>query len=415
MTFTDAGVFPERDTVQFSDMSWDTRSFLRALDVFAATENAGPLAALFNDEGSINVSSTGGGLIDMSVFRLGFTVGEPTTPSTFSTPLSDLIKVPFTIEGSAGSDRLIGGIGSDAILVGSGNFDDTGNFARVYGTLGNDVYDLSNQRAEDYVFFDYAEMSSGSNNVIANFTGATGTVVSNGSFDTVMDYRSAGVGFGVGGGAGDDRFEVRPVNGQIALIAGLSGFDTYALDVSDGIAFLIFDGGGIMSGIDADLATGVISNDSFGTQDSFTLVGPVSSESFRVRGTNQGDRILARFEGSTIVGLDGNDTITGRSGDDDLFGSQGDDSILGGGGEDSISGGAGADTLRPGDGDDLVNAGDGNDLMADQGAGNDTLNGDDGDDDIIAGGGNDVANGGDGADSILGGFGFDTLSGGDGR
>lgn len=116
-----------------------------------------------------------------------------------------------------------------------------------------------------------------------------------------------------------------------------------------------------------------------------------------------GDDVLNGGDGNdTLTGVAGNDTLNGGDGNDSLTGGDGNDALNGGIGNDTLDGGLGNDTLSGGDGDDLIKAGDGNDSIS-GGLGDDFLNGDLGDDTFDEGAltsGSDVINGGAGFDKV---------------
>jgi Ca2+-binding RTX toxin-like protein len=113
----------------------------------------------------------------------------------------------------------------------------------------------------------------------------------------------------------------------------------------------------------------------------------------------------------TLRGQAGNDTLEGGASADELDGGDDHDVLRGGEGTDTLEGGAGHDTLTGGDGDDHLYGGSGNDVILGTN-GNDTLHGDEGNDTLSGAAGDDVFDGGAGNDTIWGGFGNDRLLGG---
>ncbi len=154
------------------------------------------------------------------------------------------------------------------------------------------------------------------------------------------------------------------------------------------------------------------------TEDSVTLEGVTSTESFGFSLASTGVSLVGGAQADTLTGESSNDTLDGAGGNDTLYGLAGDDSLLGGAGSDSLVGDTGNDTLVGGDssssdGLDTLLGGDGNDSLS-GGYNHDSLYGDNGDDTLDGGLNNDLLNGGDGNDLLLGGNDNDTLIGGTG-
>jgi len=106
-----------------------------------------------------------------------------------------------------------------------------------------------------------------------------------------------------------------------------------------------------------------------------------------------------------LVGTGGDDRIVGTAANDVIHGRGGADTILGGGGVDVICGGTGNDVIYGQDGGDRLFGNHGDDRLF-GGAGRDQ---------VLAGAGNDRASGGDNNDLIKGGPGDDRIWGGSGR
>jgi Ca2+-binding RTX toxin-like protein len=178
----------------------------------------------------------------------------------------------------------------------------------------------------------------------------------------------------------------------------------------------------------------------------------VSGKAIVVKGTNAGDILALKMDGTTVdastvntnsftkttingsvIGAASALTITGTAGADDVTGGAQADAInLGNGantvvdsgdGDDTITGGTGVDTItQAGAGNDTMNLGAGNNVVTDAGSGNDTITATTGDDTVTdAGAGNDtmdlgngtnIANGNSGDDVMTGGTGVDTFTGG---
>jgi Ca2+-binding RTX toxin-like protein len=317
-----------------------------------------------------------------------------------------------TIVGNAGADTLTGGLGNNVLRYGLNDGNDSIlasaglDTLNIDGTNNNDVYVISGEDTDLLVRLD---LPSGND---ATIRIASGTTVVN-----------------INGRAGNDRFDIQPIQNVSQVSVNLNGgdgrdrFDSSAVDLSNiRISFNGDDGNDtIMGGIAAEIFNGGAGND-------------------LITGGDGGDRIDGGAGDDTISGQSGNDTLLGSSGNDSLFGGLGDDSIDGGlnndtidgaegadslnggtgndrvfgrGGDDTLQGSAGNDTLEGNNGADFLNGGSDNDLLK-GGGGEDTLRGGDGDDELRGGGRRDVINGGDGQDLVLGGDDNDTITGGDG-
>ena len=275
-----------------------------------------------------------------------------------------------------------------------------------------------------------------------------------GAGDDRLEVNASGDGHIADGGAGDDMFVVRRMDGELR---GGDGYDIVTFNITSRVTRL-----------ELDLETGLLE-----TPGDINSIDAMLSGFEEVIGDDgQTDRIFGSSRDERLIGRGGNDSLDGRGGRDELFGGDGNDSLSGGEGDDLLHGGAGRDTLEGGEGRDTasyanavpsladgaiaagefggvtVDLGDGSaigsagsDLLRgienvvgstgddalrgddmgnvlSGGAGNDTLEGLGGDDVLILGPGDDVADGGDGDDNIVidignatidGGRGFDTL------
>lgn len=238
------------------------------------------------------------------------------------------------------------------------------------------------------------------------------------------------------GGAGNDVYVYRQINGQVFIKA--------AAETSTGGADTV---------VFADLALSDMTISVFNYAGSSTpgegqalrFTWTRAGQSGELRLANMGANI-ERFEfadGTILSSINGTDLqLFGSSGNDLIRGTAGDDTIFGNAGNDIISGGAGADSLMGGDGNDIVQAdkddvwfsgGAGTDTLVfvgegaldyslEQGAfenveasfGNDKIYGTDGANIINLGAGDDFAQGFGGNDVITGGDGADILMGMDG-
>jgi Ca2+-binding RTX toxin-like protein len=149
-------------------------------------------------------------------------------------------------------------------------------------------------------------------------------------------------------------------NGQFTYqnYDGLVGADSFAYTVVDGnggsainygMVTLTAPVGAIVLGIDDDIFTGTVGND--------TILAQAGK-----------DEIYGGSGADKIYGGLGNDDLNGGAGNDQLFGGLGDDKLLGDGGADKLFGGAGLDRLRGGAGADtfvFLRLDDGLDLVED--------------------------------------------------
>ena len=341
-------------------------------------------------------------------------------------------QAPNYLGGSEGNDTLTGGGGNDTLYGGDGDDilngdadDDTLEGGLGFDVLnGGDGDDILNGGADvDWIRPGYGsdrvDGGTGSNTVlyenlnegiIVNNTAAeqsgtaahsaqTGNLLSNDSITNVTNFHTTyydDVYYTDTDGyvflrSGDDQATVFGSNVQILpgsgddTIIGLNDA-TISLDYSDDL----YDGNGsATTGIEitfSGVGSGVVQNDGWGNEDTYTNVTRVTGNSF-------------------------NDVMTGDAGDEAFFGGDGNDSLIGGVGDDTLNGGDGDDTLFGYSGRDHLYGGKGNDLIYASGSmpGGSTIKpGDDGIDQtqIYDGAGDDqiigVSNGGVGIDVIVG-------------
>jgi|GEM_PF-940063 len=397
-----------------------------------------------------------------------------------------------TLTGNDGNDTLWGGDGDDIFIAGAGS--DT-----VDGGSGQDVISFAGASAAVNLF----DLSDGS-----TIFGPDGDITINSvegvigsGFDDIIAFspntaevRSLFFDGGDGddfirAGNGDD--EVRGGNGDDNL-RGNGGDDS--LFGEDGDDFMrsdagtdTFDGGAgfdrisffnldATEGVDADLRTGIVSNDGFGNVETFVNVeglGAGTAFADILHGDDNDNLLFAMGFGDMIFAYAGDDRVIADSGgtfdggagtdtfqvgnirleqdadmdgfaeivmrsagvdinlkagviNDDGFGGSGTavnfenligsdfaDILRGGNDDNEIFGNDGDDEIRGEKGNDLLDGGAGNDLVR-GGDGDDTLSGGDGDDDLRGEKGNDTINGDAGNDTLTGKNGDDVLSGGDG-
>ncbi|MEM0949465.1 MAG: Ig-like domain-containing protein, partial [Pseudomonadota bacterium] len=330
-----------------------------------------------------------------------------------------------TLEGDEGNDTLLAGDGDDELLDGSGNdsivggagddlFIVGGGVDTYEGGDGFDRLDADLSGIEPGSFIVDLDLAAGTIGVLGGNPASRDTISGveelsvTGEIDVIMTGDSAGNGLYDGdgndtlsGGEGTDTFRGSGGNDQID---GGDDFDRIFYDEAFGA-------------INVNLATGFVSQDGFGGQDTLTniervigsdfddtIVGSGLDESFSgelgdddIDGDGGRDfifmgRALAALtidlEAGTAFG-EGNDTLTSIEDvsasdfNDTIFGSSADNFIDGGLGDDSIFGLGGNDFIEDGSGGrDFIDAGDGDDTISGQG-------------------GTDVYDGGDGIDTYI--------------
>ena len=258
--------------------------------------------------------------------------------------------------GTPGNDTITTGAEDDIInalggedIINSGDGDDTVNpgdnssFDFTDTGAGDDVIILSDTGA-GFQAVGFGSLTAG---VTVSIDGAANTASidkgANGT-TTITDVRVAMLaeGFLINGSDHDDVFTVRGVADGFAMMRGMGGNDTFNIVAGPGTVRLDYRANSVATGINANLATGIVSEDGFGGTD--TIMGDP----------------LDQFRGTRM-----DDTILGSAGNDHIRGDDGNDSLTGGDGADTLRGGAGDDVLNPGDNDDFdeVDAGAGNDTV----------------------------------------------------
>ena len=315
--------------------------------------------------------------------------------------------------------------------------EDTVNGDQRFASGGNDTYDFVNI-VDGFSVIYYNQITTGPILVEIDATTNTGTIAKTGfGIDTLVNVNNAlesgffsTGGLTIFGTAFGDTFDVTVDDSWIGLFGG-AGNDTYNLDLTNaGIVRIDFRSSAneaALTGINANLATGIVSNDGYGGADVINVLadgagrlelGGTALADIMI-GSDRNDRFLTLGGNDTVDGgegvdtvrydrpglgavnvnldtgvatgtyfgvtftqsltsieairgsRDGNDTITGNGADNILGGMGGDDQIFGGTGNDSLYGWEGNDSLYGGAGDDLLEGNEGFDLM-DGGAGSDT-------------------------------------------
>ncbi|OLC13094.1 MAG: hypothetical protein AUH29_14540, partial [Candidatus Rokubacteria bacterium 13_1_40CM_69_27] len=335
------------------------------------------------------------------------------------------VRVPATLAGGAGNDKIQGGSAGDSITGGDG--DD-----QLTGGAGNDV--ISGNAGNDTIYG-----NAGSD-----------TLAGGAGDDTIIggdnDKKDVGdLGDSITGGDGNDK-----MFGNLGddTIRGGQGSDTIQGGQGNDSLFGDGDDDTIFGDEGNDTIEGGAGNDSLhgGKGDDKIMGGRSTAMAADPDGNDvifgdEGHDVLLGdngvFGSVTLIGGAGNDTLIGGDGNDSLYGQGGNDVLVGDNatigtdgtvhpdttgtpGNDYMEGNAGSDTMYGGGGDDKMIGGsstlpgsgsDAGDLMFGD-TGNDILLGDNGTIDITTGEVHTNAAGGAGSDSIFGGVGDDTIFGG---
>ena len=334
-----------------------------------------------------------------------------------------------TILGTNGQDTLTGGDdddfidgqqGSDAAFMGAGNdtfqWDPGDGLDTVEGQAGsdrllfngssaNEIYDLSNNAGRLRFTRNIGTIALDLNDVervTLNALGGTDAITVNdlsGTDVTDLDVNVAGV---FGGNTGDGLVDTLVINGTAGgdnVTASESGGAVVALTSDLRVNFINFE-----------LANDRLVFNGLGGPDTLIVNGSDAADQFTVSPSGANVRVgrsnLAPYfvessetENLVINGLDGNDAITatgnlaplaqlsidGGAGNDSIFGGNGADALIGGEGDDLVDGNAGADVVFLGEGDDTFvwDGGDGADVVEGQaGADRAVFHGDGGDENV---------------------------------
>jgi Ca2+-binding RTX toxin-like protein len=307
------------------------------------------------------------------------------------------------LEGGAGADRLVGGLGRNALAY-------SGSVAAVLVNLASGV--ALGGDAQGDSFANIVDLIGSGNNDTLEGSAVANMLLGGAGNDLLI--ASAGIDT-LYGGAGFDTISYERAGAGVEITLGIWRQD----ELSPASPY--FARGDVLIGIEAVTGSTFADNISGGREDNL-LYGGAGND------TMAGDA-FGGFGNDTLYGGDGDDDLDGHLGDDLLYGGagnetlnglSGDDTLFGDAGNDYVAGGIGNDTLSGGEGSDLLFGQDGNDALAGD-AGNDELNGELGNDTLRGGVGNDNLLGGAGneslfgdtdADSLFGGVGNDTLYGG---
>ena len=229
--------------------------------------------------------------------------------------------------GGPDTDWLWGGAGDDVLNPG----DNPTTYDSVYGSAGNDTIVYTDSSPAAFQWLGYLGIGTG---IVATIDGTTneGTVDkgSNGT-DTILDIANSldaaaeapYGGFGLGGTAFDDEFDLTLADGQWMTVRGEEGNDT--IRIHSGRVMINY--WNTANGVEVDLEAGRANDDGHGTVDTF--IGDV----YQVEGGLGDDTLLGRNDGrDRLNGGPGDDTINPRDSDWEV----GSDSVTGSPGNDRI-------------------------------------------------------------------------------
>lgn len=406
-----------------------------------------------------NQNGATGNILSNSTFEVAnknfiINTDSPTTTFLNTTIKSGAFTTDETVTGTAGHDRLLGGLGIDTINGMDGN-------DYIWGGVGADM--LTGGTGVDR--FAYQSVSEGGDTITDFKAGVDGDVVDFAIIARQLGWKADLINNGY------VRFVQSGMNTllQVDADGGANGFMTMATLKNVKATTLT----------SANLSTAIVVSDykvvdtqhanaSAGMNiapaaapalktDTVLSVGTAKVETGTAFNTLTGmNKILGTTVADKLNGTDEDNVLIGGGGDDKLRGNDGDDVLAGGSGADHLTGGKGSDTasyadaatgvianlskpaLNTGDaagdrysqienlmgssfadtltGNDAVNVltgGNGNDKIYGLG-GSDSLFGGSGNDVLDGGTKNDILDGGYNNDQLIGGDGFDRLTGGSG-
>ncbi len=343
---------------------------------------------------TINFNATGG--VTSGAYGPGSFISFAAMPDVV---ITETLVPSQNIVGTLGNDVLSGGDGDDTINPLS-NYQGED---RVDGGGGSDSIILSDTTLDSWVVLAYNDFDGVTFN-IDGFANTASVDKGNGDVDTITDINTPlnwdSYGFGLYGSSGDDTFNLSIADGQWLDLRGGGGSNTYNLDI-EGLVRVSYhwDGASAPStGIVADLGAGTVSNNGYGSSDTFNVTD--SGGHLQLRGTNFGDDITGSSMGEDYILRGGNDSLDGGAGFDEVrYDRSGYDTgvtvdLAGGNASGTWNGAAFYDTLsnieavRGSSFDDVITGNDQDNLLRGRdGAdtlisneGNDTLMGEDGDD-----------------------------------
>ena len=269
-----------------------------------------------------------------------------------------------TLVGLGGDDRLIGGPGNDSMDGGLGN--DTYVTESIADEFGNGNDTMTDAGGIDTIIVEgnggWLRSGSGIENLTVRGYGALGQVGATGNeLNNVIRDEGPGNTFidGLGGNdtlIGNDGFQFFTFNGNYT--SGVGYDEDYGHDVVDGgggFDWLLFENNS--AAITVDFRAGTVSGGS-------TVPGSVRFINVgSVQGTLFDDVMFASDSGDGLHGYGGNDTLIGGAGADGISGDSGFGHPTVDPGNDRISGGGGNDEISGEEGDDWIDGGAGNDNL----------------------------------------------------
>jgi Ca2+-binding RTX toxin-like protein len=266
--------------------------------------------------------------------------------------LAALIKL--TLDGGAGTDRLLGGNGNDVLLGGDGNDFVDGNQGSDTALLGagDDTFQwdpgdgsdvVEGQDGTDSLAFNGSnvgeKMEASANGAHLRFTRDIGAVVMDLNDVESIDAKLLG---GADSLRVDDLSGTDVVNVNAGLAASGGGDDgqpdSVTVEATNGDDVASVGGGGTdmrVAGLSAQVA---VSGGITGS-DRLTVEALAGDDVIDASGVGAGAMLL------TLNGGDGDDVLLGGDGDDTLLGGVGDDVLIGGPGNDTIDGGPGSNIV----------------------------------------------------------------------
>jgi len=371
------------------------------------------LAPMPDGMGSFVYGSRGNDTIDYSRIGLNDAWNEIVYHRSPATSITVSIDAPdnsgTVIKSGAGVDTLVN---VARVMEAFGGFN-------IYGTDGNDVFDITTSQSDGLVGI---HGGRGVDSYTLNLA-QSGTLVRLDFRGNWHEWNQAPQGLNINLGTGviandgfgnretltrtgEGRLEIHGTRNADVMVGG-AGRDSFipgggndTIDGGDGWDRVRYDRNEMTSAVSVDLLAG-------------TATGSWQNVAFQhslrnieeIRGTRNFD--------DTLRGDGGNNWIDGRGGNDLIFGDSGNDTVLGGDGNDTLHGDDGNDVIYGGNGNDVIVGDDGNDAIEGD-AGDDTIYGGAGNDWLTGNGGNDLVFGGDGNDTIQMGGGEETLNGGAG-
>lgn len=294
-----------------TNITWSAVDFQNALLDINDTSDTTAIAALFSSSGPITIDASGG-------------LGSFNQEITWEM-LLPLLTQPIIFTGSPFADAVEGTTGNDVINAGL-NVEEVD---RIVASEGNDriIFDVPEGVTPSGYSLDYDTIGAPVTfdiNGITNFGSVSGAGFTD-SLENVADALNAYLA--LEGTSQGDLYSVQLAPGQVISLIGGPGADTYNLSADGAVPILDFLFSDATSGLDADLATGIIADDGFGFAETLDLSG---TPDFLI-----------------LYGTDNNDLVSGGPGNQLVRLYNGDDVLVAdNSGEDSIDGGNGTDRIE---------------------------------------------------------------------